>query len=392
MLKPIGSACNLQCKYCYYLEKKCLYNYREENGYMSEQVLESFIKQYLASQTQQEVMFTWHGGEPLLLPINFYKKALQLQKKHSKGYKIANCIQTNGTLITEDWCKFFKENNWLVGVSIDGPEYLHNPFRINKLGEPTFAKIMKGIELLNKYGVEWNAMAVVNNLNAEHPLEFYNFFKSIECKYIQFTPIVERIFQHPDGRTLSLPGEKGEGNLMEFSVGAEQFGKFTIALFDEWIKNDVGEYFIQLFDSTLANWVGVEPGVCSMAKECGHAGVMEKNGDLYSCDHYVFPEYKLGNIKEQPLLKMMYSPFQSNFGAEKKSKLTKQCLECEYLFACNGGCPKDRFIKSCYGEDGQNYLCKGYKMYFEHVAPAMDFMKRELMNGRPARNVCGKVF
>lgn len=385
MTKPVGAVCNLACDYCYYLEKLNLYKGTSSYA-MSDELLERFIKEYICSQTMSQVLFTWHGGETLMRPLSFYKKAVELQKQYAGGRTIDNCIQTNGTLLTDEWCRFFKENNWLVGVSIDGPQEFHDEYRRNKQGLPSFVKVMRGIELLNKHGVEWNAMAVVNDYNADYPLEFYNFFKSINCHYIQFTPIVERIYRHDDGRCLASPMEDGE-QLADFSVSPEQWGNFLCKLFDEWVRNDVGKYFIQIFDSTLANWVGEQPGVCSMAKTCGHAGVMEFNGDVYSCDHFVFPEYKLGNIYQNTLIEMMYSEKQREFGLFKQKSLPQQCKECEFLFACNGDCPKNRFAKTVTGEPGLNYLCKGYYQYFKHVAPYMDYMKKELQAHRAPANV-----
>lgn len=376
MAKSVGAHCNLACNYCYYLEKGNLYKENPKHV-MSDELLEKFVEEYINSQTTPSVLFTWHGGETFMRPLSFYKKAMELQHKYARGRQIDNCIQTNGTLITEEWCKFLHDNNWLVGVSIDGPQEFHDEYRKNKQGMPSFHKVMQGIRMLNKYEVEWNAMAVINDFNADYPLDFYNFFKELGCKFIQFAPIVERITKHDDGRTLSSALDKGE--LADFSVTPEQWGNFLCAIFDEWVRNDVGEIFIQLFDSTLANWMGEQPGVCTMAKECGHAGVMEFNGDVYSCDHYVFPEYKLGNIYSQTLVEMMYSERQQEFGRAKKSSLTGQCRRCKYLFACNGECPKNRFVKSVDGEEGQNYLCAGYYQFFKHVAPYMDFMKEQLL-------------
>lgn len=388
MLKPVSSVCNLSCKYCYYLEKTNLYKDDAASRYiMSDELLEKFTEQYINSQTQPQVLFTWHGGETLMRPLSFYKKALEFQKKYANGRTIDNCIQTNGTLLNDEWCKFFKENNWLVGVSIDGPQEFHDEYRRNKQGKPSFSKVMKGIQLLKKHEVEWNAMAVVNDYNADYPVEFYNFFKELGCKYIQFAPIVERILPHDDGRHLASLADQNTGELAEYTVSPEQWGSFLCKLFDEWVKEDVGEYYIQIFDSTLANWVGEQPGVCSMAKTCGHAGVMEYNGDVYACDHFVFPEYKLGNIHTKTLVEMMYSKEQQAFGAAKQKTLPKQCKECQYLFACNGDCPKNRFAVADDGEPGLNYLCKGYYQFFDHVAPYMDFMKKELMNERPPANV-----
>lgn len=385
MLKSVGSACNLNCTYCYYLEKEHLYP-SAKSQMMSDILLEKFTEEYINAQTQNEILFTWHGGEALLRPISFYKKALEFQKIYGRGRKIDNVLQTNGTLLTDAWCEFFKENNFLIGISIDGPQDFHDEYRRNKGGLPTFVKVMKGIELLKKHGVEFNAMAVVNEYNADYPVEFYKFFKEIGVKYIQFAPIVERINVQGNGLKLTHPEEK-EAELAEFSVSPIQWGKFLVGLFDEWIKEDVGKIYIQMFDSTLANWVGEQPGICTLARHCGHAGVMEFNGDVYSCDHYVFPEYKLGNINTDSLASMMYSEKQLKFGTDKYDTLPRQCRECEFLFACNGECPKNRFARTKDGEYGLNYLCAGWKMFYGHVAPYMDFMKKELLNERAPANV-----
>ena len=382
MAKPASSICNLACDYCYYLEKQELYADTRKRT-MSDELTERFIREYIEAQTMDEILFTWHGGEPLMRPIAYYKKVIALQREYGRGRHIENCIQTNGTLINEDWCRLFRENHWLVGLSVDGPKEFHDEYRRTRQGRPTFAKVMRAIEMLNRYGVEWNAMAVVNDFNADYPLEFYRFFKSIGCHYIQFTPIVER---RVDGRLASVLEDRTE-EVTEMSVTAEQWGDFLCAVFDEWVRADVGEYFVQIFDSTLANWVGQQPGVCTLAKTCGHAGVMEWNGDVYQCDHFVFPEYRLGNIRERSLTEMMYSEKQLRFGADKRDGLPGQCRECEYLFACNGECPKNRFVKTESGERGLNYLCRGYRKFFSHVAPYMDFMKGELLAGREAANV-----
>lgn len=394
MTKPVSSMCNLSCRYCYYLEKANLYRNEDKAGRftMSEDLLERFIRDYIESQTMPQVLFSWHGGEALMRPLSFYKRVVELQKRYARGVQIDNSIQTNGTLLTDEWCEFFRENGWLVGVSIDGPQEFHDEYRRNKMGQPSFRKVMQGINLLNKHGVEWNALAVVNDFNADYPLDFYNFFKEIDCRYIQFTPIVERLYPHKDGRHLASPMDNGKVSLADFSVSPEQWGEFLVTLFDEWVKEDVGKYFIQLFDATLANWVGQQPGVCTMARTCGHAGVMEYNGDVYSCDHFVFPEYKLGNIRTHTLVEMMYGERQQQFGMDKYAKLPAQCKNCEFLFACNGECPKNRFAFTADGEPGLNYLCSGYKRYFRHVAPYMDFMKQELEAGRPPANVNGMRF
>ena len=386
MLKPAGALCNLACDYCYYLEKAKLYQ-ESPKHVMSDELLEKFIEEYVNSQTMQEVLFTWHGGETLMRPLSFYRKAQALQKRYARGRQIVNCIQTNGTLLTDEWCRFFHDNQWLVGISIDGPQEFHDEYRKNKQGRPSFVKVMQGINLLKKHNVEWNAMAVVNDYNADYPLEFYHFFKELDCHYIQFAPIVERIAPHADGRHLAAVDEESKEGLADFSITPRQWGNFLCSIFDEWVRQDVGNYYIQLFDSTLANWVGEQPGICTLAKTCGHAGVMEFNGDVYSCDHFVFPQYKLGNIYSNTLAEMMYGERQQKFGQAKYTALPAQCKKCPYLFACNGECPKNRFCKTADGEPGLNYLCQGYYRFFDHAAPYMDFMKRELQVNRAPANV-----
>ena len=386
MLKPAGAHCNLACKYCYYLEKNNLYD-KSHRHIMSDEMLEQFTREYIEAQTMPQVLFTWHGGEPLMRSIDFYKKALTLQKKYARGRRIDNVIQTNGTMLTDECCEFFAQNNWLVGISIDGPQEYHDHYRLTTTGNPSWQKVMHGIELLKKHHVEWNAMAVVNAYNANHPLEFYHFFKDNGCQYLQFTPIVERLTQHQDGRTLASLADDKEIPLADFSVTPEQWGNFLCAIFEEWVHNDVGKMFVEIFDCTLANWMGVLPGICAYSKNCGHAGVMEHNGDVYSCDHFVFPEYKLGNIRDHTLIEMLYGDKQHAFSRLKHTSLPRQCKECDMEFACHGECPKNRFEKDKYGEPGLNYLCKGYYQYYSHVAPYMDFMKRELQAQRPPANI-----
>ena len=363
MAKPVGAACNLRCKYCYYLEKSKLYPH--ENNMMADEMLEHFVREYIGSQTMQNVLFTWHGGEPMLRPVGYYEKVMTLQQKYAGGRNIDNCLQTNGTLVTDEYAEFFRRNGWLIGVSIDGPREYHDAYRRKANGGASFDEVMRGIDILNRHHVEWNAMAVVNRFNGSHPVEFYRFFKEIGCRFIQFTPVV-------DAARL--------GELTEYSVAPGQWGEFLCGLFDEWVKEDVGEYFVQIFEATLANWCGVAPGICSLSKYCGHAGVLEHTGDLYSCDHFVYPKYKLGNIKEHTILEMMYSERQRQFGRAKFDTLPQQCRQCKWLFTCYGECPKNRLLKTPEGEPGLNYLCEGYRMYFEHVAPFMERMKR---NQRP---------
>ena len=386
MLKPAGAHCNLACKYCYYLEKNKLYP-TVQRHLMSDEMLEQFTREYIEAQTMNQVLFTWHGGEPLLRSIDFYRKALSLQQKYAGGRRIDNVIQTNGTLLTDEWCEFFAQNHWLVGISIDGPQPDHDHYRLTAAGKPSWKKVMQGIKLLKKHGVEWNAMAVVNAYNANHPLEFYRFFKENGCQFLQFTPIVERLTRHEDGRNLASLADKDEISLSEASVAPEQWGYFLCAIFDEWVRKDVGKIFVEIFDCTLANWMGISPGICAYSKECGHAGVMEHNGDVYSCDHFVFPEYKLGNIRDHSLIDMLYGEQQQEFSRLKHSSLPRQCKECDMEFACHGECPKNRFMKDKYGDSGLNYLCPGYYHYYQHVAPYMDYMKQELMSQRPPSNI-----
>lgn len=386
MLKPAGAHCNLACKYCYYLEKNNLYQ-NSHRHLMTDEMLEQFTREYIEAQTMPQVLFTWHGGEPLMRSIDFYKKALALQKKYAHGKQIDNVIQTNGTLLTDEWCEFFAKNHWLVGISIDGPQEYHDHYRVTPAGKPSWEKVMQGIQLLKKHRVEWNAMAVVNAYNAEHPLEFYHFFRDNGCQYLQFTPIVERLTEHEDGRTLASLADDREIPLADASVTPQQWGNFLCTIFDDWVRHDVGKTFVEIFDCTLANWMGVLPGICAYSKECGHAGVMEHNGDVYSCDHFVFPEYKLGNIRDQSLIDMLYGEKQQAFSRLKHTSLPRQCKECDMEFACHGECPKNRFEKDKYGEPGLNYLCQGYYQYYSHVAPYMDFMKRELLAQRPPANI-----
>lgn len=385
MAKPAGARCNLRCRYCYYLEKSKLYP-ETSHHQMSDELLELFTRQYIEAQTQPEIVFTWHGGEPLLRPIGFYRKALAYQRAYAKGRCVSNSIQTNGTLLNDEWCRFFHDNGWLVGISIDGPEEYHDHYRRTADNRSSHSEVMRGVELLQKHQVEWNAMAVVNAANADHPVEFYQFFREIGCQYLQFAPVVERIVEHADGRRIATMTDE-EASLTPFSVRPEQWGDFLIAIFDQWVRHDVGRVFVELFDCTLANWCSVPPGICIFARDCGHAGVMEYNGDVYSCDHFVFPEYKLGNIRSRTLTEMLYGPKQQKFSDIKHGSLPRQCRECRFEFACHGECPKNRFVHDRYGNSGLNYLCEGYYRFFEHVAPYMDYMRNEILNQRPPANI-----
>lgn len=376
MTKPAGAHCNLACDYCYYLEKQKLYQDGEKHV-MSDQLTEVFIREYIQSQFTREVNFTWHGGEPMIRPVAYYKKIAKWQRQYAEGKTIVNCIQTNGTLLTPEWCRFLHDECWLVGISIDGPQDMHDAYRMKRNGGPTWDKVMQGIDMLERYNVEWNAMAVVNDVTASRPLDFYRFFRDdLGCKYLQFTPVVERIRKHSDGRHLAhLMDGEGYG-LAPFSVSPEAWGEFLCTVFDEWYKNDVGQMFVQTFEATLANWVGVTPGVCSLSDWCGHAAVMEHNGDIYCCDHFVFPEYYLGNIRNRGILDMLNSERQMAFADMKTKGLPTQCKQCQWQFACHGECPRNRFAKTKDGEPGLNYLCSGYKRFFEHSSPFMEELKK----------------
>lgn len=375
MTKPSGAHCNLACDYCYYLEKQKLYQNGEKHV-MSDQLTEVFVREYIQSQFGREVNFTWHGGEPMIRPLSYYKKVVRWQRQYAEGKTILNCLQTNGTLLTPEWCRFLHDEGWLVGISIDGPQNMHDAYRMKRNGAPTWEKVMQGIEMLDRYEVEWNAMAVVNDITAARPLEFYRFFRDeLECRYLQFTPVVERIHRHQDGRHLAHVMDGEEYAVAPFSVTPEAWGEFLCTMFDEWYRNDVGEMFVQTFEATLANWAGVTPGVCSLSDWCGHAAVMEHNGDIYCCDHFVFPEYYLGNIRNRGILDMLNSEKQMAFADMKTKGLPAQCHKCQWQFACHGECPRNRFVKTKDGEPGLNYLCEGYRRYFEHVAPFMEELK-----------------
>lgn len=375
MTKPAGAHCNLACDYCYYLEKQKLYQNGDKH-IMSDQLTEVFIREYIQSQFGNEVNFTWHGGEPMIRPLSYYKKVVRWQRRYAEGKAILNCLQTNGTLLTPEWCRFLHDEGWLVGISIDGPQDMHDAYRMKRNGGPTWEKVMQGIEMLDRYEVEWNAMAVVNDITAARPLDFYRFFRDeIECRYLQFTPVVERIRRHEDGRHLAHVMDGDEYAVAPFSVTPEAWGSFLCTMFDEWYNNDVGEMFVQTFEATLANWAGMTPGVCSLSDWCGHAAVMEHNGDIYCCDHFVFPEYYLGNIRNRGILDMLNSERQMAFADMKTKGLATQCRQCRWQFACHGECPRNRFARTKDGEPGLNYLCEGYRRYFEHVAPFMEELK-----------------
>jgi uncharacterized protein len=379
LTKPVGPICNLDCKYCFYLEKENLYP-GENQWRMSDAVLEQYIRQYIHSQPAAEINFAWQGGEPTLLGVDFFRKVVELQKKFADGKIISNAIQTNGTLLDDEWCEFLAAHNFLVGLSIDGPSVMHDAYRVDKRQQPTFGQVMRGLELLKKHRVEFNTLTVVNRINSQAPLEVYRFLKSIGSQYLQFIPLVERKSKSA-GLTLAeppLPRDPATPPVTDWSVEAEQYGIFLCAIVDEWVRHDVGTTFVQLFDTALGNWMGLGSSLCVFAEKCGAALAIEHNGDLYSCDHYVYPRYKLGNVMNHSLGAMVNSAPQIKFGNDKFDSLPKYCRQCEVRFACNGECPKHRFIQTPDGEPGLNYLCAAYKNFFNHIDPHMKTMERLL--------------
>jgi uncharacterized protein len=391
LAKPIGPICNLACAYCFYLEKEKLFQHKaaKANWAMSEELLERFVRQYIAAQPGQVVNFAWQGGEPTLLGIDFFRNAVSLQQKHAHGKRIENSLQTNGVLLDNEWCEFLAKNHFLIGLSIDGPRDLHDKYRVDRGGAPSFDRVMRGIQYLKKHGVEFNTMTVVHAHNSLQPLEVYRFLKEVGSGYMQFIPIVERIADcaAPDDLALVSPDSGASARVAPFSVEPLQYGQFLCAVFDEWVRNDVGKIFVQLFDVALSAWVGMEPDLCVFQEICGSAAVIEHNGDVYSCDHYVYPENMLGNLMASPLAEMMSSSQQDRFGQDKLERLPQCCRVCPVRFVCNGECPKHRFVPTSGGEERLNYLCAGYKLFFTHIDPYMKFMAAELREERPPSNV-----
>lgn len=397
LVKPTGAICNLDCKYCFFLSKEMLYP--GSRFRMADELLETYIKQLLESHRTPEVTVAWQGGEPTLMGLDFFKKSVAYAEQYKKpGQRVAYTIQTNGTKLDDDWCAFFKEHNFLVGISFDGPRELHDTYRVNKGGQGTFDQVMHGWEYLVKHNVDFNILCTVHAANAGHPLQVYHFFRdTLGAEFIQFIPIVERVtetmlpladegWSERDGGERPLYTQAGD-RVTERSVGPEQFGRFLMAIFDEWVRRDIGKIFIQHFDTALANWVGAPGAVCVFSETCGLALALEHNGDLYSCDHYVEPDYKLGNIKETPMIELLASDRQRKFGQDKLDTLPQYCRQCEVRFACHGGCPKNRFIETPDGEPGLNYLCAGYKLFFNHIDRPMRLMADLLQRGHYADEV-----
>ena len=393
MAKPAGPSCNLGCTYCFYTEKENLYG-GPSRFRMSMDVLESFIQQYIDSQDSPEIQFAWQGGEPTLLGLDYFRVVVALQEKYTGSKKVTNSIQTNGTLLTDDWCRFFKKYDFLVGLSIDGPREHHDRYRIKANGRPSFDAVMSGLKLLKKHAVSFNTLTVVNDNNAQKPLDVYRFLKKAGDGYMQFIPAVERL---PDESAkelgLDLAGPPFNGNagdssrLTPWSVSPKQLANFYISIFDQWVHHDVGEVFVQFFDVALGNWLGAGYGLCQFSPQCGMAGALEHNGDLYSCDHYVYPAHKLGNIMETPLAKLMASAKQRKFGKAKLDSLPECCKVCDVRPACHGDCPKHRFAETPDGGPGLSYLCEAYKEIFSHMAPYLKVMAELVQDGRPAPDI-----
>jgi uncharacterized protein len=384
MAKPTGATCNLDCEYCFFLSKEMLYP--GSRFRMAQELQEAYIKQLLEAHARvPEVTVAWQGGEPTMMGLPFFRRAVELQHKYARpGQRIINTLQTNGTLLDDEWGAFLKENSFLVGISIDGPREMHDAYRVDKGGKPTFDRVMAGLDVLKAHGVDWNVLTTIHAVNSDHGRQVYRFLRDdLGATFIQYIPIIERAtpdtLQAADagwgsgvhGRPLYIQ----DGSLVTHrSIGPHQYGRFMIDVFEDWVRHDIGTVYVQVFDTALASWYGEGGGMCVHAETCGQQLALEHNGDLYSCDHFVEPGFRLGNIRDKTMLELVALPRQHKFGQDKRDTLTTFCLECDVRFACNGGCPKDRFATSPYGEPGQHYLCQGYKEFFHHVQGAMEAM------------------
>lgn len=376
MTKPIGPVCNLDCAYCYYLRKDALFAAGEDFR-MSAEVLEGFVHDYIAAHPGPHVDFAWQGGEPTLMGLDFFRRAVALQKRYLPGgWTCANALQTNGTLLDEDWGTFLREEGFLVGISMDGPAELHDVYRLDKRGRPTHAAVLRGLRLLQRLGVEHNVLCTVHRGNACHPLEVYRFFREAGVTWLQFIPIVER---------------SGEAGVSERSVDADQYGTFLCSIFDEWIRHDVGSVFVQIFEEAARVWAGMPASLCVLQETCGRGLVIEHNGDVYACDHFVAPEHRRGNVADGDLAAMVESPEQRAFGQAKRDALPRVCRRCEVRFLCHGGCPKERFIRSADGEPGLSYLCPGHRRFFRHAAPQLRLLADIWRQGRAPAEVMTQV-
>jgi uncharacterized protein len=405
LAKPTGAVCNLDCAYCFFLSKEMLYP--GSRFRMADEMLETYIRQLIEGHQAPAVMVAWQGGEPTLMGLDFFERSVAYAEKHRRpGMSIEFSIQTNGTLLDDAWAAFFKAHAFLVGISIDGPRAMHDAYRVDRRGRPTFDRVMSGLEILRTHGVDYNTLTTLHRANADHPAEVYRFLRD-ECgsRFHQYIPILERVAEGETARAATLrppaqtapgavsvtPGTswrdralyvQSGGDVTDRSVTSEQYGRFLIGVFEEWVRRDVGTVFVQMFDVALANWHGEPPGLCVHSATCGTAPALEHNGDLYACDHFVEPGFRLGNIAETPMIELVASAPQREFGQTKLDALPRYCRECDVRFACHGGCPKDRFIATPDGEPGLNYLCAGYKLFFHHVDQPMRFMSEALRRGR----------
>ena len=394
LVKPTGAVCNLDCSYCFFLSKEMLYP--GSRFRMADDLLEIYIRQLIEAHRVPEVQLAWQGGEPTLMGLPFFRRAVALAESYRRpGMTIHYALQTNGTLLDDEWGEFLAANNFLVGISLDGPRDIHDTYRHDKGGGPTFDKVLRGLEALKRHRVEWNVLCTLHRANAERPLDVYRFFRDeLGAEHIQFIPIIERMAAAEEGqatewsswRDRPLYVQAGD-HVTQRSITAEQYGRFLCAVFDEWVRHDVGRVYVQMFEVALANWFGTPPGLCIHAKTCGGALALEHTGDLYACDHFVEPAYRLGNIREEHMIELIASDRQLQFGRDKFETLPAYCRGCDVRFACHGGCPKDRFIHTPDGEPGLNYLCAGYKLFFHHIADAMEFMVDELNMQRSPANI-----
>ena len=391
--KPVGPLCNLHCEYCFYLEKKALFG-SDANYRLSDDVLSAFITNYITTQPTPVVEFVWQGGEPTLAGIEFFQRVIKLQKPFSREKTITNSLQTNGTLLTEKWCRFLKKNNFMVGISLDGPQEIHDRYRFDRKGKGSFEKVMRGLRLLQEHEVAYNVLACVARETEKRPLEVYRFLREQGVEFIQFSPVVERF---PDAMSLnlglrlaspaSLDKEETQVQIFPWSVSPEGYGDFLIAIYEEWVRNDVGKVFVMNFEWALNAWIGNPSPVCVHARTCGRSVVIEHNGDVYACDHHVYPQYRIGNILESGLMEQVEASCKKGFGIDKEKALPQWCRECDVLAACQGGCPKHRFAKTRYDEPGLNYLCDGYNKFFRHIRKYLRAMTKLLEHGLPVSQI-----
>ncbi|HSB23827.1 MAG TPA: anaerobic sulfatase maturase [Burkholderiaceae bacterium] len=389
LAKPIGSICDIACDYCFYLEKRELYP-RGQSFKMSEEVLARYIEQYVRSQPTPVVEFVWHGGEPTLLGVDFFRRVVELQKPYRGVKEIRNALQTNAMRLDDEWCEFFKANDFFIGVSLDGPREVHDRYRKGRHGEPTFDRVMDGVRLLQQHGVEFNVLACVGNETAQRPIEVYRFFRDAGIRYIQFTPIVERAADPQTqaiklwlARPSALDRPEPNTQVTPWTVEPEAYGDFLIAIYEEWVRHDVGQVFVMNFEWALTAWLGEPSPVCIFSRQCGRAVAMEHDGSVFACDHYVYPEYRLGNVLDDELGAMVERSVASGFGPHKETSLPRYCRECEVRDACWGGCPKHRFATTPDGEPGLHYLCVGYKKFFRHIRKYLRAMTTLIENDLP---------